>query len=44
MTSEDTGLLSIGRQGSNNYSQDAKFVQVTLTEYFSSNEDQVPWQ
>ena len=44
ITSEQTGLLSVGRQGSNNYSQDAKYVQVMLTEYFSSNEGQVPWQ
>jgi hypothetical protein len=44
LTQGDTGLLRIRRQGSNNYTRDAKTVQDLLPKYFTSPEGEVPWQ
>ena len=44
ITRDDAGLVPVSRQGSNNYSKDAKFVQIMLTDYFISNKGMVPWQ
>ena len=44
LTQGDIGLLQIQRQGSNNYTRDAKAVQDLLTKYFTSPEGEVLWQ
>jgi len=40
----DTGLLSVGRCGANNYGSEAKKVRDSYSEYFCSVNGEVPWQ
>ena len=44
ITQGDKGLQSINRDGSNNYSRNAKKVREAFKNYFMSNEGQVIWQ
>lgn len=41
---DNSGLSSIGRQGSNFYGKDASSVRNDLTKYFMTSEGSVPWQ
>ena len=36
--------MSVSKQGSNNYSRDAKSAYMMLTDYFTNQEVEVPWQ
>ena len=40
----DTGITSVSRMCSNNYSKQAKDVRDMFSKYFNSQEGQVPWQ
>ena len=41
---DDSGLIPLSRNCSNNYSGDAKVVQDIFCNYFNSPEGAVPWQ
>ena len=41
---DDSGLIPLSRNCSNNYSRDAKVVQDKFCNYFNSPEGAVPWQ